>query len=127
MKSLTIVYFQYGSFAMIFGALVILIITAYSTDLAFGFQITERMDSSTIYGMVKFVSFPWSAWIPSAVPSLELIQSSHSYRLGNEIHPDLIKNAKELGSWWRFLAMSLFVWGAIPRAFVLILADHRPK
>ncbi len=125
MQSLAVKLLQYGSISLSFGALLALMVTITTQDIAFGWNTTLDISSETLHQFIVVIALPWSMLFPDAVPSMELITLSHHFRLGNEIAPELIAQAKTLGSWWKFLALSLLVWGVSVRIILALLARYR--
>ena len=124
LKSLSLHYLQYGSIALSAGALLSLIITITTQDIAFGWNTTLHVTPELLGSITDTIALPWHTLLPSAVPSLELIEISHHYRLGNQISPALIAEAKTLGSWWQFLALSIITWTLLPRLFLVFLTGR---
>jgi len=124
LKNISLSYLQYGSIALSLGALLSLMITISTQDIAFGWNTTLQVTPELFNQFTQMAALPWQALFPSAVPSLELIEVSQHYRLGNKLDPELIAQAKALGSWWQFLALSLVVWTLIPRVLLIILTQR---
>jgi len=127
LKSLSLAYLQYGSIALTAGALTSLVFTIITQDIAFGWNTTLQVSPELFHLITDTIAIPWQALFPSAVPSMELVELSHHYRLGEQINPVLITQAKALGSWWQFLALSLMVWGLFPRIILLLLAKKNVR
>ena len=86
-------------------------------DVAFGWSSTLALSPDELHTIFETIAYPWRDILPSAVPSLSLIEHSHYYRVG-EWHPE---NVSELGEWWRFLAMTLAVYAIAPRVILVPL------
>jgi hypothetical protein len=125
MQSLGVTYLQYGSIAFSLGALSALMVTITTQDIAFGWYTTLDISPETMHRIMAAIALPWSAFWSDAVPSMELVTISRHFRLGNEMAPELIAQAKTLGSWWKFLALSLLVWGVSVRIVLVLLARYR--
>lgn len=125
LSALGVTFLQYGSIALSVGALSALMIVITTQDIAFGWNTTLDITAKQLHQIVVYIAFPWSTWLPDAVPSIELIDLSRHFRLGNEIPARLIAQAKELGGWWQFLAMALLVWGVLVRVVLVSLARYR--
>jgi len=123
MQSLGIIFLQYGSIALSLGALSALMITITTQDIAFGWNTTLDISPDMMHRIVAVIALPWSTYLPDAVPSRELIILSQHFRLGGEIAPELIAQAKVLGSWWQFLALSLLVWGVSVRIVLALFSS----
>ena len=87
-------------------------------DIAFSWSSTLHIDPKSFYNFLHTISFLWRDIFPSAVPSLELINSSHYYRLGD----NSLNNVDILGDWWQFLALSTLFYAIFLRIIVLIIS-----
>ncbi len=95
------------------------LIMVIGEDIAFGWRSTLKITVDEFYSLIKLIAAPW--WfLDGAIPSKELIQSSHYYRLGGGVDPNLIKNVSLLGEWWKFLFMSVLVYGIFFRILLLV-------
>ena len=95
------------------------------TDLAFGWSTTLNFDNSVVKSITDTLSWPWKTIFPAAVPDTSLIESTRFYRLKTVNMADeskTISQAQLAGNWWRFLLLSLLVYGFIPRLITLIIA-----
>lgn len=75
---------------------------------------TEMAMFSLLQKLSHFLSLPWSAWWPDAVPSPDDIKIS-SWFPGHELPPGP-------AVWWKFLLMATLVWGLLPRLLLWLLA-----
>ena len=87
-------------------------------DIAFSWSSTLRIEPQSFYSFLHTISFLWRDIFPNAVPSLELINSSHYYRLGD----NSLDNVDILGDWWQFLALSTLFYAIFLRIIVLIIS-----
>ena len=99
------------------------------TDLAFGWSTTLAYDNSVVKSITDTLSLPWKTLFPAAVPDTALIESTRFYRLktinmGDE-SSSLVNQAQLAGSWWRFLLLSLLVYGFFPRIITLIISKFQ--
>ncbi len=69
----------------------------------------------------------WRDFAPSAIPSIELIDISHFFRLGEKLNSDIIQNADKLGAWWKFLAMATLFYSIALRSVFLIFIKYLIK
>jgi hypothetical protein len=74
---------------------------------------TELAMHSLLEKLCRFLSLPWAAWLPSAVPDAAVIADSRWF-------PD--RGISPSPVWWRFLLMATLVWGLLPRLFLWFLA-----
>ena len=115
-------WFTVGLFA---GALLALFAQVVFTDLAFGWSTTVEMDASSVESMCRWLAWPWSAWLPAAVPDLALVEASRFFRLEER---DLDRAAAaSLGQWWPFVSMCILVWGLLPRVVLMVVLHQRTR
>lgn len=104
------------------GLLFALLAVVATQDIAFAWSTTLDVNAETFHTFLQTLSTPWSAWVPSAVPSLELVAQSQYFRLGEKLSDELISHASVLGQWWKFLAMATFFYAIILRLLFYMLA-----
>ncbi len=75
---------------------------------------TEVAMFSILEKSCQFLSLPWSAWWPGAVPSPDQIRAA-SWQPGLVLPPGP-------AVWWRFLLMATIAWGLLPRLVLWVLA-----
>lgn len=80
---------------------------------------TEMAMFSILEKSSYFLSLPWSAWWPGAVPNPDQINAA-SWLPGRELPPGP-------AVWWQFLLMATFFWGLLPRLCLWILAWHASR
>ena len=100
------------------GILLALLSVVVVKDIAFGWSSTLNITAEEFHALLSWIALPWEGWLPSAVPSLELVELSHYFRLGERLESEMIQHADKLGAWWKFLAMSTLVYAVILR-FIL--------
>ena len=76
---------------------------------------TELAMRSALETAVKFLSAPWSAWWPDAVPGARVIDASR-WLPGRDAGL-----APGPSAWWEFLLAATLIWGLLPRAILWIL------
>lgn len=106
---------QRFSFLFGLGLLVALVLTVISKDIAFAWSSTLEINAVTFQQTLAYLATPWQAILPSAVPTLELVEVSHYYRLGEQLDSNMIQNADKLGAWWKFLAMAMVFYAILLR------------
>jgi len=109
------------------GLLIALVFMVVSQDIAFSWSTTLKIDANSFHSFLESVAFPWRDFFPTAVPSLELVEVSHYYRLGEKINPEMVENADKLGAWWKFLFMSTFVYALVLRFFFYLYSSYTFK
>ena len=103
----------------IFGGFVFIVMTQ---DIAFGWSTTLTIQASTLLSFISTLSLPFSFVCPHELITLDLIEKSHYFRLGNSITQTMQNNAQTLGNWWAFLACALFFYSVLLRFFTLIFS-----
>ena len=118
-----IVFSQWLAVGFFLGVLLVAWLLVVVTDLAFGWSTTLQADSAVVYGALNTLASPWSAWLPVAVPDLELVAASRFYRL----EADGLSSARavQLGEWWPFVLMVIVVYGLLPRVALLVAGYWR--
>ncbi|BAF71476.1 DUF2868 domain-containing protein [Sulfurovum sp. NBC37-1] len=108
--------------ALIFsiGLLVALLGMVVTKDIAFAWSTTLHVSAQEFHALLETIALPWKSFFPTAVPSLELIEKSQYFRLGEKLDPEMVRNASELGEWWKFLAFATLFYAIILR-FVMWL------
>lgn len=102
---------QGGGLAFAVTALLTLLTQVLIHDLAFGWSTTLQTSGSAFHALTSAVAWPWHAWLPQAVPSLELVEQSRYFRAGGRV----VSDPARLGNWWRFLAMAWLGYVVVPR------------
>ncbi len=113
-------------FSLVFsiGLFISLIVMVVATDIAFGWSTTLQISVDAFHQVISYIGIWWAKLFPSAIPSLELIDISHYYRLGERLDGDMIRNADKLGAWWKFLAMSTLFYAILLRFLFWLFTKH---
>jgi hypothetical protein len=110
---------QLGAAAFNVGALATFVVAVALTDLAFAWSTTLRVGAESLQRFCEALALPWRAWLPDAVPTLELIHATQYFRLEaayvNAPAGMRAEDAAASGGWWPFLLMCLLVYGLLPR------------
>jgi hypothetical protein len=106
---------QLFSFLFALGLFLALVLTIISKDIAFAWSSTLEIDPVVFQNTLAMLATPWQSFFPSAVPSLELVEISHYFRLGDKLDATMVQNADKLGAWWKFLAMATLTYALILR------------
>ncbi|MEO7068682.1 MAG: DUF2868 domain-containing protein [Rhodanobacter sp.] len=109
---------QSGGLAFGIAALVVLLSQVVIHDLAFGWSTTLQASAPAYHELTSALAWPWHNWMPSAVPSLALVEQSRYFRVG----PAVTTNPELLGIWWRFITMLWLLYVIVPRVALLGLA-----
>ncbi len=104
------------------GLLIALLGVVVTQDIAFAWSTTLSVTPEQFHRLVGWIAAPWSAWLPSAVPSVDLIEQSQFFRLGGKLDNAMIHHAAQLGQWWKFLAMATLVYALGLRTLVWVAA-----
>ncbi len=118
-SSLTGVFFSLG-------ALLSLLITIATKDIAFGWATTLNIQPSELKSVLDSIAI-WKAFCTNCVPDTHLIELSRYSRLGSSVTKEQIANAQLLGQWWKFLALSIVVYGVALRGILFAIANILPK
>jgi len=105
------------------GLLISLLAVVATKDIAFAWSTTLQVTPETFYNFLNTLALPWKELVPSAVPSLELIEQSQYFRLGDTLSTEMIANASKLGEWWKFLTFSTLFYAIVLRFFMLAIAS----
>jgi len=104
------------------GLLLALLIMVVTKDIAFAWSTTLQVTPEAFYGFLNTLAFPWREFVPSAVPSVELIEKSQYFRLGDKLSEEMINNASKLGEWWKFLGMATLFYALFLRFIMFLLS-----
>ena len=105
------------------GLLFALLSMVVTKDIAFAWSTTLHISAQEFQSFLHFLSLPWGSFFPSAVPSLELIEQSQYFRLGDKLSHEMIANASALGEWWKFLACATIFYAIFLRYLMYVLAS----
>ncbi|HTO03883.1 MAG TPA: DUF2868 domain-containing protein [Opitutus sp.] len=109
-------------------ALLVCLMLVVFTDLAFGWSTTlttgdALRDAQRIHGITSIMAAPWSWALVDAQPSLALIEESRYFRAAAE--PLSFAQAARLGGWWKFVVLTIAVYGLLPRLLTLAVANSQ--
>ncbi len=113
---------QMLALAFSLGLLAALLGVVATRDIAFAWSTTLDLSDAQFHTFLEALAWPWRSWLPSAVPSLELVAQSHYYRLGGHLSEEMVSNAALLGIWWKFLAMATLFYAVILRTLFYVAA-----
>jgi len=106
-----------------FGLLFTLLFIVATKDLAFAWSTTINIEPKAFYNFLNVIAYPWRDLFPWAVPSLELIEQSHYYRLGEKLSSTMVDSASLLGEWWKFLLFATLFYAIFLRFILLLLSS----
>lgn len=108
----------------LFLALVFMVVTQ---DIAFSWSTTLDVDAVSFQAFLDVIATPWKLFFPSLVPSVELVEISQHYRLGDKFNTSLVEHASRLGEWWKFLAMTTLFYAIILRFSLWLFTQYQIK
>jgi len=114
---------QWVSFLFSLGLLLSLLLMVATKDIAFAWSTTLQISPEAFHNFLNTLAFPWRSWFPGAIPSLELIEQSQYFRLGDRLSSEMINNASKLGEWWKFLAMATLFYAIVLRYLMYLFSS----
>jgi hypothetical protein len=105
------------------GLLLALLGMVVTKDIAFAWSTTLSVTPEAFHTFLNTLAFAWRDFFPSAVPSLELIEHSQYFRLGDKLSDEMIYHASELGQWWKFLAMATLFYALLLRFIIFVISS----
>jgi len=105
------------------GLLLALLGVVITKDIAFAWSTTLHISPEALHDFLTILASPWGEIVPEAVPSLELIEQSQYFRLGERLNEEMIAQASQLGEWWKFLAFSTLFYAIFLRIVMFILVS----
>ena len=106
------------------GVLAATLLKVIGSDVAFGWQTTLQISSETVYSLVRWISLPWSWFMPSyGCPTMEQIQGSKLILKDGLYH----LATHDLVSWWPFLCLSVACYGLLPRLILFIIGVFQQR
>lgn len=118
---------QLGAVAFNVGALLTFFAAVALTDLAFAWSTTLRIGAEGLHRFCEALALPWRAWLPEAVPTVDLIHATQYFRLDaayvNAPAGTRVQDAAAAGGWWPFLLMCVLVYGLLPRLVLVAWAS----
>jgi hypothetical protein len=114
---------QVLALAFSFGLLLALLAMVSMQDIAFAWSTTLSVSAETFQHVLQEVAFPWRDLFSWAVPSVELVEKSQYYRLGEKLGNGMIEDAALLGEWWKFLLFATLFYAILLRFFLYLWAS----
>jgi len=115
-SQIIVLFFSFGLLLALLGAVV-------TKDIAFAWSTTLHITPVALHDFLTILALPWSEFVPAAVPSLELIQQSQYFRLGERLNEEMIAHASQLGEWWKFLAFSTLFYAIVLRLLMFVFVS----
>ena len=104
------------------GLLIALLGMVITKDIAFAWSTTLQVSPKEFHALLYTLAFAWRDFFPWAVPSVELIEQSQYFRLGEKLDTQMIQNASKLGEWWKFLAFATLFYAILLRFGMWLLS-----
>jgi len=98
------------------------LLTILTQDIAFGWSTTLQIPTADFYEFLHTLSFAFKDICPQSSISLELIEKSHYFRLGQNISATMQENAALFGQWWKFLACSTLFYAIFLRLIFVAIS-----
>lgn len=113
---------QWGGLGFTLGVALAFLICLSIFDVRFYWEATP--DSTTLMvGAVSALSTPWHGFWQAGVPGEAVIEATRL--LAGQESP--IPGGSAAGAWWRFLLMTVLVWGCLPRLLLVGLFTWRER
>lgn len=111
---------QWGGLGFNLGLVVAFVAALLVFDVRFYWEATPET-SGLMQASVTLIGAPWQRVWPAAVPSAAQIEASRARVGAGAGRVQLPARADATAVWWRFLLMSLLVWGVLPRVGLIAL------
>ncbi len=115
------------SIAFNIGALLTCLYLITFSDLAFAWNTTLNIESSTFHKLINYLAKPWAILFSESVPSLELVEASRYFRLDSRYAGATASDPGVVGKWWSFLILSLLFYGFLPRFVIFVISKIKIK
>jgi len=113
-------------FSLLFslGLMIALLFMVVSQDIAFSWSTTLQITAETFHDFLEVLATPWESFFPSSVPSVELVELSQHYRLGENLNYEMVNQANKLGAWWKYLAMATLFYAIFLRTILWLVSGY---
>ena len=116
---------QWGGVGFNLGLVLAFVGSLLIFDVRFYWEATPQT-GSLVQSSVALIATPWRTVWPAAVPDASQIEASRARYIDGERR--VATTPASTAAWWRFLLMSLLVWGVLPRLLLMggyALAERR--
>jgi hypothetical protein len=116
---------QWGALGFNLGLVLAFVGSLLIFDVRFYWEATPQT-GSLVHSSVALIATPWRRVWPAAVPDASQIEASRARYAGGERR--VATTPASTAAWWRFLLVSLLVWGVLPRLLLIgayALAERR--
>ena len=119
---LRLLFLRYGQelgtiFTM--GAVAAFFVLLTLSDFSFVWGSTFNLSDTMIGNMTSLLAVPWSAWLPQATVSDDLIFASRFHPAITTLSPASIADMR---GWWPFLIMTMVTYALLPRVLLWLLS-----
>jgi hypothetical protein len=121
---LRLLFLRYGQeLGAIFtvGAMAAFFVVLAMSDFTFVWGSTFQLSDTLVEDMTSAVAAPWSAWLPQATVSSDLIFASRFHPAVTSLGPD---NIEAMRGWWPFLIMAMVTYALLPRLLLWLLSRY---
>ena len=119
---LRLLFLRYGQeLGAIFtlGAVAAFFVVLALSDFTFVWGSTFQLSDSLVEQMTAWMASPWSAWLPQATVSGDLIFATRFHPAITALSPT---NIEDMRGWWPFLIMAMVTYGLLPRLLLWLLS-----
>lgn len=117
--SYTLFFIQLASLLFSIALLLSFLFIIFTQDIAFSWSTTLTVEPNSFYSFLHTLSLPFANFCPQSLVSLEVIEKTHYFRLGQSITPQMQNNASLYGEWWHFLACATLFYAVFLRLILL--------
>ena len=103
------------------GAIAAFFVVLALSDFTFVWGSTFQLSDSLVEDMTAALATPWSAWLPQATVSAELIFATRFHPAITSLNP---ANIADMRGWWPFLIMSMLCYALLPRLVLWLLSRY---
>ncbi len=113
---------QWGGLGLSLGVVFAFLISLMIFDVRFYWEATPN-NTGLMESAVSTLAVPWAGLWPAAVPDAAAVRASRLSARAGQRPP----GGAVAGAWWRFLMMTVLIWGAVPRVFLIALFAARER
>lgn len=113
---------QWGGLGFSLGVVLAFVISLMIFDVRFYWEATPD-NTGLMDTAVSTLALPWAGVWAGAVPDAAAVRASRLSGAAGQRPP----GGAVAGAWWRFLVMTVLVWGALPRLLLIVLFAARER
>jgi hypothetical protein len=103
------------------GAIAAFFVVLALSDFTFVWGSTFQLSDSLVEDMTAAIASPWSAWLPQATVSSDLIFATRFHPAITSLSP---ANIDDMRGWWPFLIMAMLCYALLPRLLLWLLSRY---